>query len=184
MGTLARNSGSLDGRYEHGRRPTSRKPCYALMREQLTCSPAVHPTSCMLSSRYTSLHRSKLVLDFFENQSHVAVPKLWLHSAIPNTHHTNIVRYNTNSVLISIDMLSSYTCTNSMQDFLPGTYSPDQTKSITGLVSILPQYSGEDAGLSEPLKENCNCFCLQCNSHSWRVYSDREDKKRGSVYST
>jgi hypothetical protein len=52
------------------------------------------------------------------------------------------------------------------------------------LVSILPWYSGEDAGSSEPLKENCNCFCLQCNSHNWRVYSDREDKKRGSVYST
>jgi hypothetical protein len=29
------------------------------------------------------------------------------------------------------------------------------------LVSILPRPSGEDAGSSEPLKENCNCFCLQ-----------------------
>jgi hypothetical protein len=48
-------------------------------------------------------------------------------------HHTNVVQYDTNSVLIGIDMLSIYTCTKSMQDFMPGTYSPDRTKSITGL---------------------------------------------------
>jgi hypothetical protein len=83
--------------------------------------------------RYTSLHRSKSVVDFFENQSHFTVPKPWLHSAILNTHHTNVVQYDTGSVLIGINKLSSYMCTNSMQDFLPGTYSPDRTKSITGL---------------------------------------------------
>jgi hypothetical protein len=83
--------------------------------------------------RYTSLHRSKSVMDFFENQSHFTVPEPWLHSAIPNMHHTNVVQYDTNSALIGINTLSSYTCTNSMQDFLPGTYSPDWTESITGL---------------------------------------------------
>jgi hypothetical protein len=74
-------------------------------------------------------------MDFFGNQNHFTVPKPWLHLAIPNTHHTNVVQYDTDSALIGIDTLSSYTCTSSMQDFLPGTYSPDQTESITGLVS-------------------------------------------------
>jgi hypothetical protein len=72
-------------------------------------------------------------MDFFENQNQFTMPEPWLHSAIPNTHHTNVVQYDTDSALISIDTLSSYMCTNSMQDFLPGTYSPDRTKSITGL---------------------------------------------------
>jgi hypothetical protein len=58
--------------------------------------------------RYSNLHNSKLVVDFFENQSHFIVPEPWLQSAIPNTHHTNIVQYDTDSVLIGIDMLSSY----------------------------------------------------------------------------
>jgi hypothetical protein len=84
--------------------------------------------------RYTSIHKSKSFVDFFKNQNNFTMPKPWLHSAIPNTHHTNIiVQYDTDSALIGIDRLSSYTCTNSMQDFLPGTYSPDRTKSITGL---------------------------------------------------
>jgi hypothetical protein len=72
-------------------------------------------------------------VDFFENQNHFTVPEPWLHSAIPNTHLTNIVQYDTDSALIGINTLSSYACTNSMQDFLPGTYSPDRTESIMGL---------------------------------------------------
>jgi hypothetical protein len=92
--------------------------------------------------RYTSLHKSKSVVDFFENQNPFSVPEPWLHSAIPNMHHTNVLQYNTNSALISIDMLSSYMCTNSMQDFLPGTYSPYQTESITGLGSTKQDTTG------------------------------------------
>jgi hypothetical protein len=92
--------------------------------------------------RYTSLHKSKSIVDFFENQNHFTVPKPWLHSAIPNTHHTNVVQYDTDSVLIGINTLSSYTCTNSMQDFLPGTYSLDQTESIMGLGSTKQDTTG------------------------------------------
>jgi hypothetical protein len=64
--------------------------------------------------RYTSLHKSKSIVDFFENQNHFTVPEPWLHLAIPNMHHTNVVQYDINSVLIGINTLSSYTCTNSM----------------------------------------------------------------------
>jgi hypothetical protein len=81
-------------------------------------------------------------MDFFENQNHFTVPEPWLHSAIPNTHHTNVVQYNTDSVLIGINTLSSYTCTNSMQDFLPRRYSPDQTESITGLGGMTQDMTG------------------------------------------
>jgi hypothetical protein len=31
--------------------------------------------------------------------------------------------------------------------------------TVRVLVSMLPRYSGEDITSSEPLKENCNCFC-------------------------
>jgi hypothetical protein len=48
---------------------------------------------------------------------------------------------------------------------------------------MLPWYSGKDQTSSEPLKENCNCFYQQCHSHKKRLYSEQEDKERGSVYS-
>jgi hypothetical protein len=81
-------------------------------------------------------------MDFFKNQNQFSVPEPWLHLAIPNTHRTNIVQYDTGSALIGIDMLSSYTCTNSMQDFMSRTYSPEWTESITGLGGTKQETTG------------------------------------------
>jgi hypothetical protein len=81
-------------------------------------------------------------MDFLKNQNHFSVPEPWLHSAILNMHHTNIVQYDTNSALISINTLSSYMCTNSMQDFMSGTYSPEWTESITGLSGMKQETTG------------------------------------------
>jgi hypothetical protein len=77
----------------------------ANLKKALLCAykGAAHVLSRSASDRlhafqYTSLDRSNSVMDFFKNQNHLTVPKPWLHSAIPNMHHTNIVQYNTDSV--------------------------------------------------------------------------------------
>jgi hypothetical protein len=88
----------------HKKLGISRRPMRAQkktnLKEALLCAyeGAAHAISCNASNRlhtfrYSNLHNSKSVVDFFKNQNHFSVPEPWLHLAILNTPHTNVVQY-------------------------------------------------------------------------------------------